>query len=117
VRWRLRQKIGPWISRVGWRWRIANWLNKSPKYCWCDLVDWVLKYKDVDPGEEQYLFWPAKNFSPLIATLFRRGRQDTRCSLAAAKQGGCYCLKFHTMQAERLHPHLNGKGFIVKEAS
>ena len=27
------------------RWKIAKWLNRSPEYCWGELVSWVVDMK------------------------------------------------------------------------
>lgn len=47
----LRQRDG-WLWRVkgwfrcGWRWHVAELLNRSERTCWVDLVDWALPDQD-----------------------------------------------------------------------
>lgn len=42
--------LGPIWARVPERsrWRIVGWLNKSRRYCWCDLVDAALCHREDD---------------------------------------------------------------------
>lgn len=83
------------------RWPIANLLNRSPRTCWCDLVDWSLGDRNMN------LLRCTEDNSAALWT-----NSTPRCRSEAAERGTCYCGKFRTAEAERafnLSP-----GFLVE---
>jgi hypothetical protein len=41
-----RGRIRGWF-RCGWRWHVAELLNRSERACWVNLVDWALPDQDM----------------------------------------------------------------------
>jgi len=77
------------------RWRIADLLNRLPRVCWADLVDWALQSKP--PTEQQRLIRTSRDgetYGILRMTGSRVCRRD------AARTGTCYCGKFCTAAAQ-----------------
>ena len=69
-----------WIKR--WRWHLADLLNRSRRFCWADLVTWVMRTHE---GEEGYRLRDATN-------------APRRCGQGSdyERNGCCYCGKFMT---------------------
>ena len=76
------------------RWKIASWLNSSPRQCWCDLVDAALYYPEEDPCDIHLPLPTRKAFYC-----------QTECSWSHPEHTGrhecaCYCGKFEFMTRE-----------------
>lgn len=71
------------------RWAIVNWLNKSPRRCWCDLVDDALASREDDPCDVHIpMLRPGPE--PYCARECRFMHSEHSGSHACA----CYCGKF-----------------------
>lgn len=88
------------------RWKIAERLNRLRRFCWCDLVDYVLSHRDDgDVSERQFLFRRARDedgdvsrYSMLRSYIFHHDRKGEGCQREAATRGSCYCGKFATKE-------------------
>lgn len=91
---------------IGTRWKIAYSLDRLKRFCWCDLVDYVLSWRDSsDVEERQRLFRSTKDDTgwitrfPLLDILRReRVASSDRCQKDAGENGSCYCGKFATKE-------------------
>src|SRR4051794_34872613 len=101
--WRVKR----WF-RVGWRWQVAEFLNRSPWTCWSDLVEWALP----DPDAPSWRSWLGR-FPRLYDGMDgerRRlrditGRTDScRAQRDDPALGCCYCGKFRRSADGTVHP-------------
>lgn len=90
------------------RWKIASLLNRRRRFCWADLVDYVLSWREGgDVSERQRVFWSTKDESgwitryPMLDFLHRHSDHPSpsaKCQETASRTGSCYCGKFATKE-------------------
>jgi hypothetical protein len=51
AKWKHPNRRIRWAQRLRPRWRVAEFLNRSDKQCWSDLVDWALQKPSDTPPE------------------------------------------------------------------
>lgn len=79
-----------WYREDGWRWRVAQIMDKLPRQCWSDLVEWALRRHEDDPDTP---------WNDLVRRApFRR--QTDGCREDALRNGSCYCAKVRTAEAD-----------------
>jgi hypothetical protein len=74
----------------GWRWRVAQVMDKLPRQCWSSLVEWALRRHEDDPDTP---------WNDLVRRMPLR-RQDEWCRSDALRSGACYCAKVRTAEAD-----------------
>jgi hypothetical protein len=89
ARWRWWLPGNSW-TEDGWRWRVAHLMDKLPRQCWSDLVEWALRRHEDDPDT---WWWDLRRRVPLR-------RQTDGCLSDAARSGTCYCAKVRTAEAD-----------------
>lgn len=79
-----------WWRNDGWRWRVAQVVDKLPGQCWSDLVEWALRRHEDDPDTP---------WNDLTRRVPMR-RQGEGCFDGARRNGACYCAKVRTAAAD-----------------
>jgi hypothetical protein len=83
----------------GWRWRVAQLMDKLPSQCWSSLVDWAQRRHEDDPDTP---------LTDLARRLPLRSMDDI-CRSDRDRNGTCYCGKLRTAEADA-HMRAAGAG-------
>jgi len=91
-----------WLND-GWRWRVAQLMDKAPSQCWADLVDWAMRRHEDDPDT------PWEDFKRRLPVR-RMGRV---CLSDRDGCGTCYCGKLRTAEADaQMRANGAGRGVV-----
>jgi hypothetical protein len=95
-------------ARCGWRWHVAELLNRAERTCWVDLVEWALT--DVDaPWWRGWLPRFPRHYKGMDGERWRLRDVTGDSSSCRAERDdprlcGCYCGKFRVDADGTRHP-------------